>query len=113
MLVTLFPIVHGSLLEEQYFHLIMLVLILPTSLIALTIGCRRHKDVATIVLGAIGLTTLTFTALWGHAIFGFTGERVVTTVGGLILAAAHIQNYLCCRRVDCQHDDQHEDGHTH
>ena len=104
VLVTLFPIVQGSLLEEQYFHLIMLGLILPTSLIALTVGCRKHKDPVTIALGAAGLVTLTVTALIGHEIFGVLGERIVTTIGGLILASAHIQNYRCCRRENCQHD---------
>jgi len=105
LLVTLFPIVQGSLLEEKYFHLIMLVFILPTSLVALTVGCRRHRDTLTIVLGAIGLTTLAITAFWGHELFGLSGERVVTTIGGLVLASAHIQNFRCCRHVDCQHDD--------
>lgn len=104
VLVTLFPIVQGSLLEEQYFHLIMLGLILPTSLIALTVGCRKHKDPVTMALGAAGLVTLTVTALIGHEIFGVLGERIVTTIGGLILASAHIQNYRCCRKEDCQHD---------
>jgi hypothetical protein len=105
LLVTLFPIVQGSLLEEKYFHLIMLVFILPTSLVALTVGCRRHRDTLTIVLGAIGLTTLAITAFWGHELFGLSGERVVTTIGGLVLASAHIQNFRCCRHVDCQHDE--------
>jgi hypothetical protein len=104
VLVTLFPIVQGSLLEEQYFHLIMLGLILPTSLIALTVGCRKHKDPVTILLGATGLVTLTITALIGHELFGVLGERIVTTLGGLILASAHIQNYRCCRKENCQHD---------
>ena len=104
VLVTLFPIVQGSLLEEQYFHLIMLGLILPTSLIALTVGCRKHKDPVTMALGAAGLLTLTVTALIGHEIFGMLGERIVTTFGGLILATAHIRNYLCCREENCQHD---------
>ena len=104
VLVTLFPIVQGSLLEEQYFHLIMLGLILPTSLIALTVGCRKHKDPVTIALGATGLVTLTITALIGHELFGVLGERIVTTLGGLILASAHIQNYRCCRKDNCQHD---------
>ncbi len=115
MLVTLFPIAQGSLLDEHYFHLIMLGLILPTSLIALFIGCRRHKDLITIVLGGIGLTTLTVTALFGHELFGLSGERVVTTIGGLILAVAHIQNFRCCRRDDCQHDhtdENHASGHS-
>ena len=104
LLVTLFPIVQGSLLEEKYFHLIMLVLILPTSLIALTVGCRKHKDRTTIILGVVGLSTLTVTALFGHELFGLLGERVVTSLGGLTLAIAHIQNFRCCRRDDCQHD---------
>lgn len=104
MLVTLFPIAQGSLLDEQYFHLIMLVLILPTCLVALTIGCSKHKDLTTMTLGAIGLLTLTITAVFGHQLFGFLGERVATTFGGVILASAHIQNYRCCRKVDCQHD---------
>jgi hypothetical protein len=104
VLVTLFPIVQGSLLEEQYFHLIMLGLILPTSLIALAVGCRKHKDPVTMALGAAGLITLTVTALIGHEIFGFLGERIVTSFGGLILATAHIRNYRCCREENCQHD---------
>jgi hypothetical protein len=103
--VTVFPIMQGSsLLDEQTFHLIMLLFILPTSLIALTIGCRKHKDRPTMILGALGLSILTFTALLGHEIFGLVGERYVTTVGGLILALAHIQNFRRCRSVDCQHD---------
>lgn len=104
VLVTLFPIVQGSLLEEQYFHLIMLGLILPTSLIALAVGCRKHKDPVTMALGAAGLVTLTVTALIGHEIFGVLGERIVTSFGGLILATAHIRNYRCCREANCQHD---------
>ncbi|MDG2070657.1 MAG: MerC domain-containing protein [Pseudomonadales bacterium] len=105
LLVTLFPIVQGSLLEEKYFHLIMLVFILPTSLVALTVGCRRHRDPLTIILGTIGLTTLAISAFWGHELFGLSGERVVTTIGGLVLASAHILNFRCCRHVDCQHDE--------
>lgn len=104
ILVTLFPIIRGSLLEEQAFHLIILVFILPTSLIALTIGCRKHKDRLTFILGACGLSILTFTALFGHEVFGLDGERWVTTVGGLVLAAAHIQNFRCCRADDCEHE---------
>lgn len=104
VLVTLFPIVQGSLLEEQHFHLIMLLAILPTSLIALTIGCRKHRDLTTIGLGAAGLLVLATTALFGHELFGLIGERVVTTCGGLVLASAHIRNFIICRRTDCDHE---------
>ena len=103
-LLTLAPITQGAFLDEQTFHLVMLVIILPVSLVALTIGCREHKDTLTIILGACGLLTLGITAIFGHDLFGITGERLVTSLGGLILAAAHIQNFRVCRNNDCEHD---------
>jgi len=103
VLITLFPIVQGSLLEEEHFHALFLVFVLPTSLIALFIGCRKHKDLLTAVLGTIGLTILTLAAFWGHDWLGLTWERIVTTTGGGILALGHLSNYKHCRSVDCQH----------
>jgi hypothetical protein len=104
LVLTILPIVNVSLLDETTFHTLMLVVILPVSLVALTIGCRKHKDLLTLVLGIAGLGILTFTAIFGHDFFGLSGERLVTSLGGVILAAAHIQNYRCCRRDDCKHD---------
>ncbi|HIL84025.1 MAG TPA: MerC domain-containing protein [Pseudomonadales bacterium] len=101
---TILPIVNVTLLDESTFHLIMMAMILPISIIALTIGCRQHKDKLTLVLGTVGLGILTITAIFGHDLLGLTGERIVTSIGGLILAAAHIQNYLCCRNDDCAHE---------
>ena len=101
---TILPIVNVTLLDESTFHLIMMAVILPISIIALTIGCRQHKDKLTLVLGSVGLGILTITAIFGHDLLGLTGERIVTSIGGLILAAAHIQNYLCCLNDDCAHE---------
>ena len=101
---TILPIVNVTLLDESTFHLIMMAVILPISIIALTIGCRQHKDKLTLVLGSVGLGILTITAIFGHDLLGLTGERIVTSIGGLILAAAHIQNYRCCRNDDCAHE---------
>ena len=104
VVLTVLPILNISLLEESIFHLLLLVFILPVSLIALSIGCRQHKDLVTLLLGVLGLSILTFTAIFGHGLFGITGERIVTSIGGLILALAHIKNYLCCRKHACNHD---------
>ncbi len=101
---TVLPIVNVTLLDESTFHLIMMAVILPISIIALTIGCRQHKDKLTLVLGSVGLGILTITAIFGHELLGLTGERIVTSIGGLILAAAHIQNYICCRNDNCVHE---------
>ena len=101
---TILPIVNVTLLDESTFHLIMMAVILPISVIALTIGCRQHKDTLTLVLGSIGLVILTITAIFGHDMLGLAGERAVTSIGGLTLAAAQIKNYLCCRNNDCAHE---------
>ena len=71
-----------------------------------TIGCRQHKDMLTLVLGSLGLIILALTALFGHDWFGYDGERIVTSIGGLVLAGAHIQNFRCCRQQDCTHEPQ-------
>ena len=104
LLLTISPILNVTLLSETVFHVLLLVFILPTSVIALTIGCRSHKDKITLVLGALGLSILTITAFFGHQLVGLTGERILPSFGGLILASAHIQNYRCCRRDNCNHD---------
>lgn len=104
IVLTVLPIVNVSLMDETTFHLVMMVVILPISLIALTIGCRQHKDRLTLILGATGLAILTSTALFGHVWFGLSGERIMTSIGGLVLASAHIQNYRCCRQDDCAHE---------
>ena len=103
LLLTISPILNVTLLSETVFHVLLLAFILPTSVIALTIGCRSHKDRITLVLGALGLSILTITAFFGHQLVGLTGERILTSFGGLILASAHIQNYRCCRRDNCNH----------
>jgi len=101
---TILPIVNVTLVDETTFHLLMVAVILPVSVIALSIGCRQHKDRLTLILGSVGLVILTLTAIFGHNLLGLTGERIVTSIGGLILAAAHIQNYRCCRNDDCAHE---------
>jgi hypothetical protein len=105
VVLTLTPIVGGSLISESLFHQGLLWFIVPVSVIALGIGCRQHKDRPTIMLGAAGLSILVFTAFLGHELFGITGERVVTSLGGLVLASAHIRNYRICRHVDCDHSE--------
>ena len=101
---TMLPILNIAVLDERVFHLVMMVFILPVSVVALAIGCRQHKDLLTLVLGIVGLSILLFTAVFGHRFFGLDGERVVTSIGGVILALAHIQNFRRCREDDCTHE---------
>lgn len=97
---TLLP-VFGVVLSHGAFHQLMLIVVLPVSVIALGIGCRRHRSGSVAVLGGLGLGLLIFAALALHTLWGQHLERNITIAGGLILAIAHVQNFLYCRRADC------------
>lgn len=103
IMITLFPIVQGSMLEEESFHALFLVFVMPTSIAALFIGCRKHKHLLTALFGMIGLTILTVAAFWAHDWVGLSGERIMTSIGGAMLALSHWSNYKHCRLLKCQH----------
>jgi hypothetical protein len=84
--------------SEGAFHRVLLFLILPTSAVALSLGCRRHRDPVVLLLGVSGLLLLGITGLWGHGLVGETGERISTVIASAILATGHLRNYRLCRR---------------
>lgn len=102
VLVTLLPIITMSaFVEDLLFHQMMLWLVLPTSVVALFLGCRKHKRVSIAGTGALGMAILVAVAFFGHEWFGITGEKVVTTSGGLVLAISHFLNFKACQSVTC------------
>lgn len=101
-LLTLLPIVSSSLLvEDALFHKLMLWLVLPTSGVALFLGCRKHNRLSIVVCGIIGMSILIAVAFFGHDIFGIVAEKIATSIGGLILAASHFLNFRACQSVPC------------
>lgn len=101
VLLAFVPALGASFLADEYFHFALLGLVLPVSGYALTLGCRRHRDLSVIGLGIGGLACLVLTAIVGHKLFGEAGERVLTLLGAACLAAAHLRNYRLCRTTDC------------
>ena len=104
--ITLTPILSlNSFVEETLFHQLMLWLVLPTSCIALFIGCRKHRDLLIACTGILGMLILIIVAFYGHDVFGRSGEKIATSVGGVILAFSHILNYRACQARTCEADD--------
>ncbi|MEN3332356.1 MAG: hypothetical protein V7641_1721 [Blastocatellia bacterium] len=101
VLLILIPVLASTNVADKVFHRILLAFVLPFSLAALLLGCRRHKDWIVFVLGILGLALLILTAWFGHDSFGETGERIATVLGGLTLAIGHVRNYRLCRRDGC------------
>ncbi len=90
---TLFPIFGSALVDDALFHAVLYAGVLPTSAIAFALGYRHHHDRSLIIVGGLGLMILGMTAVAGHELFGHQGERWVTSLGGLVLATAHVINY--------------------
>ena len=99
----LFPILTSSLMADEIFHQLMLLVILPTSGLSFLCGCKRHKKMFVALFATTGFLLLVFAAFWGHDLLGETGEKMLTVAGGFLMACAHFQNYRLCRYHRCQH----------
>ena len=78
--------------SEGHLHAQMLVVVLPLSIIALSIGFRRHRDLRIVVTGALGMLLLAIGATVAHTQLGLTADRAITIAGSLFLATAHWKN---------------------
>lgn len=83
--------------ENELVHLWLIAAVIPLSLFALTLGCRKHRDKWVLVIGALGLLTLCLAALLGHDLLGELGEKSLTLSGATLIAISHIRNFSLCR----------------
>ena len=125
VLIVLFPILATTFLVNQNFHLWMLFFVLPTTSLAIFLGCRKHRDAFVVGLSAFGLVCLCSVLVYesffhfnqvlqhstacakcstgGFKSF-FSATTLVNLSGGLLLASAHVRNYYLCRHLRCTHD---------
>jgi hypothetical protein len=102
-LLVLIPALASTIVGDESFHRLLLWWVVPTSSLALLLGCRRHKDWLVFVLGVLGLGQLILTVHFGHDVLGETGEKAVTMLGSVILSISHLRNHRLCRRYACEH----------
>ena len=95
----LFPVMGSTFLFEEIFHELMLFLVIPASVVAIFLGCRRHKDFNVIMLGVLGLCFLV------AGIFAATGyeDSILTLIGAFIMVCGHLRNFRLCRKEGCEH----------
>lgn len=109
LLLAMLPSMAALQLDNEAFHLWMIVAVLPTSLYALTLGCKQHKRYRLLILGSIGLALLVLALVLGEARIGEVGEKVLTALGAGFVAVGHWFNYRLCRiekqgSCDCPND---------
>ena len=89
-------------LTAGHFHLQMLIVVVPVSTIALSLGFRRHRRLSVMVAGGAGLLLLVIGGTWMHTEVGIVADRATTIAGSLLLASAHFYNsrFARCRTVE-------------
>lgn len=98
---TMLPALGATSLGGASFHRLLLLAILPASMIALTMGCRKHRHLHVVFIGSLGLIILTLTAFFGHELLGEAGEKMATVSGAAIIAFGHLRNHALCRHFQC------------
>ena len=96
-LLALLPSVVALPLENEAFHLWMVVAVLPSSAYALTLGCKQHKRYQLVILGSIGLTLLVLALALGEERIGEFWEKILTVFGAGFVASGHWFNFRLCQ----------------
>lgn len=104
LVIAVFPVLGLSFVSHETFHQLILIVVIPTTLIALGVGVARHRSRAVALLGLTGIVALIAAAFVVHDMGSAALERWATVAGGVILAAAHIRNFQLSRAL---HLDTH------
>jgi len=90
--------------ESELIHKAILLLTIPVSIFAISLGYKNHPNNSIIYTGIAGLTILISALLIGESI-GENAELILTTIGSLMLIACHYRNYRICKKVNCDCHD--------
>ena len=104
VLITLLPSAIALKLDNELFHLWMLIGVVPISLFALTLGCKEHRNLGVAGAGTIGIALMCGAIILGNDLLGPFGERALTLIGAGFVTGSHIRNFIICRQskvCDC------------
>ena len=97
VMVSLYPSVITASLQDERIHLALLTFVIPISVLSLTLGCRLHKRLPVVSLGAAGIFVLILSALLGHDLGSKSLEVAGTLLGSGLVASSHVLNFKLCR----------------
>ena len=93
-------------IDNEFVHKLIVLLAIPISIFALSIGYKNHKTTSFIPIAVFGLVLLILAVVLGASVLGEAGEQMLTLLGSISLAYAHYKNYKTCKELDCAcHDD--------
>ena len=99
----LLPVFGLTVSQEEILHEIFLYLIVPSAIIAITMGCRKHKDYSVAILATTGIILLVY-AVVTHDNNTEQTVEVLTLFGSALVVLSHLRNFSLCRQNNCNHD---------
>jgi hypothetical protein len=108
-LLVLLPILTALHLDSEAFHFWLVFAVIPTSLYAITMGCKQHKRYRLFALCGMGLVMLLAALLLEEVLIG-VGEQLLTIIGSCFIVTGHWLNFRLCRLYDHQDCDCSEHG---
>ena len=91
-------------LESELIHKVILLITIPVSIFAISLGYKNHTNNSIIFTGIAGLTILISALLIGESI-DENAELIITIIGSILVIACHYRNYKICKKINC---DCHE-----
>ena len=82
---------------DESVHRGLILLLLPTSLIGLALGCSQHRQWPIFFLGLAGLLVSIASVTVAHDILGETWEIVGTLSGAALICLSHVRSHRQCR----------------
>lgn len=107
VLIAVLPLAASSLVADERFHQWLLLGVVPTSVLALGWGWRRHRSPLVLWLGVVGMSLMSYAA-FGRGLndLSVAGERWLTVIGAVLLALGHLRNYQL-RHAGHDHSQPH------
>ena len=97
LLVAMVPLLNIWWLSDHYLHPKLLFIVIPLTLLTLVPGYFRHRNYRPLMIAAPALLLLIIGAFIPESVV----EKLLTIVGALSLAAAHIKNMSLNRKLKC------------
>ena len=97
VVILMLPSIAALNLDNEAFHLWMVIAVIPCSIYALSLGCKQHSRYQFMSWGFAGLAMLVLALALGEARIGESGEKILTVLGAGCVAVAHWLNFRLCR----------------
>ena len=92
-------------IDTELVHGLILLIAIPLSIFALSLGLKNHNEKSFFFLGLFGLALMAGGFFFGSVVGEF-GEKFLTFFGSLVGVFGHYKNYKACRDQDCDCHDK-------